>query len=307
MMKNIATIIFLISLVGGTAMPSGASAPSNTSMKQKMSTYNASGVTFSYPASWGTLSDRSAEIIEDSDGQKAFGLNYLKTMLPLRSSSSAIKEVFFHKPTKMLAYVESQGNKDVLYVKKSNGSPVKLSSVGNDIDNLDTYRQFGDLNISPRGHLLFVVETPWGKGGGGPVSIYDLRTLKHAALAANPIGFFSPANGIFFSNDASRMAILASDPDSDGEESLYIQDPKTLHMKEIYRIHLVEYNNAREKYGEDAYVRLTDIAFDGKGRLSFTKAMSKDLEGIKRVEIQRSTYDFSGKGKLVTSKVQMVK
>lgn len=228
---------------------------------------------FLYPASWGTLSDRSKE--ERSDGAKRYGKEYIKTMFPLTASNSSIRGVWYHKKTKSLVFIERKGKKDSLFVIKNN-SLILADTLTND-SNANDCGQYGDILLSPKANLIFFETT--GCIEGTDTKIFDLRTKKRMKMEEANFLIFSPQRDVIFSKDASRIAIRTEGSELMGvDASIYIQDPKTLKLIKAYSIKLSEYVPVYEKYGDEARLTLEDMRFNGNASLSFAKVV-KDGAG----------------------------
>lgn len=296
MYKVIVSSIAIGSLVIGMIAPVYAEAPQNTLKKDvhlsvSKKQYSKSGVIFSYPASWGELTDDSKAINwNDPPNNKVYSDSFLLTMLPLKATNKAIPEVYFHKPTKTLAYTENIGKKQILSIINSNGKVIKVDSVCNDKVECSS---FFHMNISPRANLLFVINS--NSMEGARTVIYDLHTLKPVKFDSS-LSLFSVQNDIYFSKDSNKLAIhLPNNVLTGIEESIFIQDPKTHHMKSIYSIPFDERESATKKYGDAAMVTLANIAFGKNEQLRFSKVVTRDKAMKDRVEISEYMYDFSKK------------
>ncbi len=204
------------------------------------------------------------------------------------SSFSATK-AHYHYKSGTIIFSETVGSDIRLTAIDNRGRKNTLATYSADSDS-NNCAKIGDVNVSPRGWLAFVEVT--GCVEGGLTEVFDLRSGKKIQKEEEGILLFNPGKDVFFSKDASRMAIRTEGNELMGTlASIYVQNPKTLKLKSIYSIGIKEYMPVYEKYGEDARLTLDKIKFNGNQSVSFVKIVkSGSGKVLKRTP---SVYKFS--------------
>ncbi|GEM_PF-2795106 len=209
------------------------------------------------------------EITTQNDGEP-YSIEYQKNVLRYHTSNPAIEKVWYHVPTKTLAYTHSKTN---LFVRKSNGKIVNLDSTKstyckNHVEDCGTYEE---VNFSPRAFFIFTevhgLETCES-------SVFDIRTGKRA----NVNGCFDPTRDVYFSADATRMAIRVPFLEIEGASNdlLVVQDPKSLKFKKVFTFPEV---NEKGIYRTGT---IEKIEFNGEGLLHFSAIIKKHWSGTLR-------------------------
>jgi len=258
MMKNIGAIISIISLISGLAMPVSASTATSSPVKKTYAVQQAptQKIPFAYPKAWGTLSRVESTVQNDGD---IYPTEYQTNVLRYRTSNPTIEKVWYHVPTKTLAYTHADKSKTELFVRKSNGTVVKVDFVKNkENKNDDKYGYYSELNFSPRAFFIFTEVHGFESCAS---SAFDIRTGKRANIG----GCFDPTRDVYFSADATRMAIRVPFLEIYGETSdiLFVQDPKSLTFKKVFTFPQV---SKKEIYQTGT---IEKIAFDSEVLLYF--------------------------------------
>lgn len=180
------------------------------------------------------------------------------------------KNAYYHYKSGTVVYAEQKANNVELRAISRNGKKTLLSTFSTNIDSEDCAK-LGDIGVSPNGTLVFVEMQ--GCMEGGWTEIYNLRTGKKLQTG-DDVMLFDPNKDVFFSKDASRIAIRTEGNELMGvNASIYIQNPKTLKLVNVYSIKLSEYLPVYEKYGDDARLTLENIRFNGTTSVSFAKVI----------------------------------
>ena len=193
------------------------------------------------------------------------------------SSFSATK-AHYHYKSGTIIFSETVGSDIRLTAIDNRGRKNTLATYSADSDS-NNCAKIGDVNVT-------------GCVEGGLTEVFDLRSGKKIQKEEEGILLFNPGKDVFFSKDASRMAIRTEGNELMGTlASIYVQNPKTLKLKSIYSIGIKEYMPVYEKYGEDARLTLDKIKFNGNQSVSFVKIVkSGSGKVLKRTP---SVYKFS--------------
>jgi len=180
---------------------------------------------------------------------------------------SAINASYHYKSGTIVYTQKLENNTELRAISKS-GKKTLLTTFNTDIDS-ENCAKLGNIGVSPNGFLIFVQMN--GCVEGGLTEIYNLKTGEKLQTG-DDVMLFDPNKDVFFSKDASRIAIRTEGSELMGvDASIYIQNPRTLKLIKAYSIDLKEYLPVYEKYGDDARLTLEDIQFNGNASVSFAK------------------------------------
>lgn len=198
-------------------------------------------------------------------------------------------QAYYHYTSGTIVFTEAIGDDIRLAVINKAGKKKVLDTYSTKLES-NNCAKVGDINISPRGWLAFVQLT--GCVEGGSTEIFDLRTGKTLQLAEDNFLLFNPKKDVFFSKDASRMAIRTEGSELMGTlASIYIQDPKTLKLISIASIDLDEYAPVYERYGDDARLTFDNITFNMNKSVTFAKVVKSGTGKV--LKSTRTTYRFA--------------